>query len=129
MSILEAVECVQCISSNRKAPAQRLPNHSDIANLKSAVLQDASAFSNAKNTIQTKASRERWTEMANTRYSVVFTGAALPDGTQADAVHIVLGPPYPEVLNQVETRAAGLRLFKGPFICSLPTSRLHGHSS
>lgn len=42
--------------------------------------------------------------MGYTRYSVIFTGESLPDGRQADAVHIVLNSPYREMLNQVETR-------------------------
>ena len=42
--------------------------------------------------------------MGYTRYSVIFTGEALPDTTQADAVYIVLNPPYRELLNHVETR-------------------------
>jgi hypothetical protein len=76
----------------------------NIANLKSAFLQNASAFINAKIRYKTKTGREKWTEIGYTRYSVVFTGEALPDGTQADAVHIVLNPPYRELLNHVETR-------------------------
>jgi len=76
----------------------------NIANLKSAFLQNASAFINAKVKYKTKTGRERWAEMGYTRYSVVFTGEALPNGAQADAVHIVLNPPYREFLNHVETR-------------------------
>jgi hypothetical protein len=76
----------------------------NIANLKSAFLQNASSFINAKVRYKTKTGKEKWAEMGYTRYSVVFTGEALPDGTQADAVHIVLNPPYRELLNHVETR-------------------------
>jgi len=76
----------------------------NIANLKSAFLQNASAFINAKIRYKTKSGREKWAEMGYTRYSVVFTGEALPDGTHADAVYIVLNPPYRELLNHVETR-------------------------
>ena len=76
----------------------------NIANLKSAFLQNASTFINAKIRYKTKTGREKWAEMGYTRYSVVFTGEALPDGTQADAVHIVLNPPYRELLNHAETR-------------------------
>lgn len=76
----------------------------NIANLKAAFLQNASAFINAKIRYKTKTGREKWAEMGYTRYSVVFTGEALPDGTQADAVYIVLNPPYRELLNHVETR-------------------------
>ena len=76
----------------------------NIANLKSAFLQNASAFINAKIRYKTNSGREKWIEMGYTRYSVVFTGEALPDGTQADSVYIVLNPPYRELLNHVETR-------------------------
>jgi hypothetical protein len=76
----------------------------NITNLKSAFLQNASTFINAKIRYKTKNGREKWAEMGYTRYSVVFTGEALPDGTQADAVHIVLNPPYRELLNHAETR-------------------------
>lgn len=76
----------------------------NIANLKSAFLQNASAFINAKIRYKTRNGREKWAEMGYTRYSVIFTGEALPDGTQADAVHIVLNPPYRDLLTHVETR-------------------------
>jgi hypothetical protein len=76
----------------------------NIANLKSAFLQNASAFINAKIRYKTRSGREKWAEMGYTRYSVVFTGEALPDGTVADAIYIVLNPPYRELLNHVETR-------------------------
>ena len=76
----------------------------NIANLKSAFLQNASAFINAKVRYKTKGGKEKWAEAGYTRYSVVFTGEVLPDGSQADAVHIVLNPPYRELLNHVETR-------------------------
>ncbi len=76
----------------------------NIANLKAAFLQNASAFIDAKIRYKTRTGREKWAEMGYTRYSVIFTGEALPDGTQADAVHIVLNPPYRELLNHVETR-------------------------
>jgi hypothetical protein len=35
---------------------------------------------------------------------MIFTGESLPDGSQADAVYIVLNPPYRELLNRVELR-------------------------
>lgn len=76
----------------------------NITNLKSAFLQNASTFINARIRYKTKTGREKWTEMGYTRYSVVFTGEALPDGTQADAVHIILNPPYRELLNHAEMR-------------------------
>jgi hypothetical protein len=76
----------------------------NIANLRAAFLQNASTFINAKLRYKTRNGREKWAEMGYTRYSVVFTGEALPDGTQADAVYIILNPPYRELLNHVEMR-------------------------
>jgi hypothetical protein len=76
----------------------------NIANLKAAFLQNASAFINAKVRYKTRTGREKWAEMGYNRYSVFFTGELLPNGTQADAVHIVLNLPYRELLNHVETR-------------------------
>jgi hypothetical protein len=48
----------------------------NIANLKSAFLQNASAFINAKIRYKSRTVREKWAEMGYTRYSVVFTGEA-----------------------------------------------------
>jgi len=76
----------------------------NIASLRAAFLQNASAFINAKIRYKLKNGREKWGEMGYTRYSVIFTGETLPDGRQADAVHIILNPPYRELLNHVETR-------------------------
>jgi hypothetical protein len=76
----------------------------NISNVKSAFLQNASTFINAKISYRTKTGKEKWTEMGYTRYSVVFTGEALPDGSQADAVYLILNTPYRELLNHAETR-------------------------
>lgn len=76
----------------------------NIADIKRAFLQNASAFINAKLRYKTKTGRERWGEIGYSRYSVVFTGEALPDGRAADAVYVVLNPPYRDLLNHVEVR-------------------------
>ena len=76
----------------------------NITDLKRAFLQNASTFINAKIRYKTKSGRERWGEIGYTRYSVIFTGESLPDGAQADAVYIVLNPPYRDLLNHVEVR-------------------------
>ena len=52
---------------------------------------------------------ERTLEAGFTRYSVVFTGERLPDGTQADAVYLILNEPYWDVLNHAPTRPLGGR--------------------
>jgi hypothetical protein len=76
----------------------------NIADLKRAFLQNASAFINAKIRYKTKAGKDKWGEIGYSRYSVIFTGEALPDGRQADAVYMVLNPPYRDLLNHVELR-------------------------
>lgn len=76
----------------------------NITNLKQAFRQNASTFIDAKITYKAKNGREKWAEMSWTRYSVVFTGETLPDNTRADAIYIILNPPYRELLNHVETR-------------------------
>lgn len=76
----------------------------NIADIKRAFLQNASAFINAKILYKTKTGRARWGEIGYTRYSVIFTGETLPDGREADAVYIVLNPPYRDLLNHVEVR-------------------------
>jgi len=47
---------------------------------------------------------EHHLEAVFTRYSVIWTGKKLPDGTHADAVHLVLSDPYWDVLNNAPVR-------------------------
>jgi hypothetical protein len=72
--------------------------------VKLALHQNASAYITAKVTYKTRSGREKRAEIGYTRYSVVFTGETLPDGTKADAVYIVINPSYRDMLNQVEVR-------------------------
>ncbi len=72
--------------------------------VKKALHQNASAYITAKLRYKLKNGRERWGEIGYTRYSVVFTGEALPDGTTADAVYIILNASYRDLLNHVEVR-------------------------
>ena len=75
-----------------------------VQSVKRALLQNASAFINAKITYKTKEHKsatgqsERSLEAAFSRYSVVFTGEGLPDGRKADAVYLILGDIYRDVL-------------------------------
>jgi hypothetical protein len=71
--------------------------------VKRALHQNASAYITAK-VRQSKKGRDKWVELGYTRYSVVFTGEALPDGQTADAVYIVLNPQHRKFLNEVEVR-------------------------
>lgn len=72
--------------------------------VKTALHQNASAYITAKIRYKTKTNRERWGEIGYTRYSVVFTGETLPDGSTADTVHIVINASYRDLLNHVEVR-------------------------
>src|SRR5882757_55038 len=71
------------------------------ANLRKALHQTASAYITAKIRYRTKAGKEKWSEIGYPRYSVIFTGETLPDGTMADAVYIVPNPSFKELLNHV----------------------------
>jgi hypothetical protein len=72
--------------------------------LRTAFLQNASAFINAHLTYRATDGVERRLEAGFTRYGVVFTGEKLPDGRQADAVYITLNQPYWEVVNSAPLR-------------------------
>jgi hypothetical protein len=74
------------------------------ASVRKAFLQNAATFIIAKLHYKATDGTERTLEAGFTRYSVVFTGERLPDGTQADAVYLVLNEPYWEVLNHAPTR-------------------------
>jgi hypothetical protein len=74
------------------------------ANLRKALHQNASAYITAKIRYRTKTGKDRWSEIGYTRYSVVFTGEMLPDGSVADAVYIIPNTSYRELLNHVEVR-------------------------
>ncbi len=79
-------------------------NGGNIADVKRAFLQNAFTAITAKIRGKTKTGKDKWFEIGYTRYSVVFTGEALPNGTEADAVYISLNPPYRDLLNHVELR-------------------------
>jgi hypothetical protein len=72
--------------------------------IKKALLQNASSFITAKFTYKTTSGEERFAEIADTRYGIIFTGEKLPGGGKADAVYIVLHDIYREILNNAQTR-------------------------
>jgi hypothetical protein len=72
--------------------------------LKKALHQNAGAYIIAKLRYKAKDGTERLLEAGFTRYSVVFTGERLPDGSKADGVYLILNEPYWEVLNNAPTR-------------------------
>jgi hypothetical protein len=74
------------------------------AHLKRAFHQNASAYIVAYLRYRGRDGLERIINTGFTRYSVIFTGEHLPDGTTADAVYLVLSEPYREVLNHAPVR-------------------------
>jgi hypothetical protein len=72
--------------------------------LKQAFHQNASAYIVTKLRYRDRAGRQRRLEAGFTRYSVVFQGERLPDGTLADAIYLVLSEPYREILNHAPVR-------------------------
>src|SRR5262249_11972112 len=72
--------------------------------LKSAFHQNASAYIVTKLRDRDRDGRQRRLEAGFTRYSVVFQGKQLPDGTPADAIYLVLSAPYREILNHAPVR-------------------------
>src|SRR5712691_7909194 len=74
------------------------------AHLKSAFHQNASAYIVAYLRYRGRDGIARTVNTGFTRYSVIFTGEHLPDGTQADAVYLVLSEPYRDILNHAPVR-------------------------
>jgi hypothetical protein len=74
------------------------------AELKSAFHQNASAYIVAYLRYRGRDGIERTVNTGFTRYSVIFTGESLPDGTKADAVYLVLSEPYLDILNHAPVR-------------------------
>src|SRR5215831_15004699 len=74
------------------------------AELKLAFHQNASAYIVAYLRYRGRDGSERTVNTGFTRYSVVFTGEHLPDGTIADAVYLVLNDIYRDILNHAPVR-------------------------
>jgi len=72
--------------------------------LKSAFHQNASAYIVTKLRYRDRDGRQRRLETGFTRYSVVWQGDVLPDGTPAEALALVLSEPYREILNHAPVR-------------------------
>lgn len=72
--------------------------------VKRALMQNASAFINAKITFKATDGAERTVEAGFSRYSVILTGERLPDGRRANAVYLILNDVYMKVLNEAQTR-------------------------
>jgi hypothetical protein len=76
----------------------------DTPSIKKALIQNASAFINARMEYKTNDKRKQKLEAAFTRYSVIFTGERFADGSKADAVYIKLNSVYRDVLNNAPVR-------------------------
>jgi hypothetical protein len=74
------------------------------AELKHAFHQNASAYIVAYLRYRGRDGTARLVNTGFTRYSVIFTGERLPDGTLADAVYLVLSEPYRDILNHAPVR-------------------------
>jgi hypothetical protein len=96
-----------CLGSLRDI-ADQLDLGGDTNKVRSALRQNASAFITAKFKYKANDGTERTLEADFTRYSVVFTGEKFPDGARADAVYILLNPPYRDVLNNAPMRPLDL---------------------
>ncbi len=74
------------------------------AEIKKAFHQNAGAYIVATLRYQSSDGRVQTLDAGFHRYSVVFTGEQLPNGTKADAVYLILDELYRRVLNHVPVR-------------------------
>lgn len=84
--------------------ARALDLGGDTNNVRKALRQNAFAAISAKLTYRSTDGTERRLEADFTRYSVIFAGEKLPDGREADSVHLIFNEPYLEVLNSAPMR-------------------------
>jgi hypothetical protein len=83
-----------------------------LAQLKRAFHQNASAYIVAYLRYTGRDGTARTLNTGFTRYSVLFTGDTLPDGTTADAVYLVLSEPYREILHHAPVRPLDYRYMR-----------------
>ena len=95
--------------------ARALDLGGDTNNVRKALRQNAFAAISARLTYRSTDGSERRLEADFTRYSVIFAGEKLPDGRQADSVHLIFNEPYLEVLN-----SAPMRPLNYDYLKSLP---------
>jgi hypothetical protein len=79
--------------------AQELGLERNTSAARKALLQNVGVTINCKIRYRAVDKSERWLEAAFSRYDAIFTGDALPDGSRADCVHLVLHETYLSVLN------------------------------
>lgn len=76
----------------------------NIADIKNALYQNASAFITARLEFTGKDRTRRRFEFGSTRYDIVFIGERLPNGETADAIYIVPHPIYRDLLRHAKRR-------------------------
>lgn len=76
----------------------------NVNDIKQALSQNAGATIKARLFYQDREGSQRKLEAVFSRYSVVFTGDTLPDGTEADGVYVVINDIYQGFLNHVPLR-------------------------
>lgn len=72
--------------------------------IKQALAQNAGATIKAKIFYRDREGKQRKLEAVFSRYSVIFAGDTLPDGTEADGVYVVINDIYQGFLNHVPLR-------------------------
>lgn len=80
------------------------PNGKATNSIKEALKENALAGITAKIEFTGWDGIERTFEFTTTRYTVIFTGEKLPNGSRADSIYIELHPRYHEMLRHSKTR-------------------------
>jgi hypothetical protein len=76
----------------------------DTGRIRKALRQNAGAFIAAKFSYKATNREERFAELEDTRYGIIYTGERLPNGEKADAVYLVLHDIFREILNNAPAR-------------------------
>lgn len=79
-------------------------NSRNTAFIKKALLQNAFAAITAKFTYKDSEGNEKYTDIADTRYGVIFTGEKLPNGQKADVTYIQLHKMFIDIINSAPMR-------------------------
>lgn len=85
----------------------------DTGRIRKALRQNAGAFITAKFNYKAANREERFAEIEDTRYGIIYTGEKLPNGEKADAVYLVLHDIFREILTNAPTRPLDYDYMKG----------------
>lgn len=72
--------------------------------IKKALLQNAFAAITANFSYKDSEGREKYSDIADTRYGVIFTGEKLPNGQKADVTYIQLHKMFIDIINSAPVR-------------------------